>query len=131
MSMSKKQKREFRTIKAENERPRTEFAGRDSVPNTLPSTNANNVTEDAIISPPVSLARGVNPDTYLSETGPPNDINVTERVGSLTASLSKGVKSDTVLAETVSPTNANVAESNLFNSVIITTSRSRYCPNRD
>jgi hypothetical protein len=66
-------------------------------------------SEDAM-SPPASLARGVNPDTDLSETGPSNNINVTERADSPTASLSKGVKSDTVLAETVSPTDTNVTK---------------------
>ena len=109
MSLRRKQKREFRAMKAENERLRAEFARRDSVLNTLPSKNANNVTEDAI-SPPASLARGVDPDTDLSETGPSNDIDVTERAGSPTASLSKGVGSDTVLAETVSPTDTNVTK---------------------
>jgi hypothetical protein len=107
--MSRIQKRESRALKAKNERLRAEIAMRDSVLNTLPGTNAINVTEEGI-SPTASLVRGVNPDTDLSETDPPTNTSVTERASSPTASLSKGVESDTVLAETVSPADTNVTE---------------------
>jgi hypothetical protein len=82
---------------------------RDGVANRLPSTNANHVAVDAT-SPPASLAKGVDPDTDLSETGPPNDISITGRASSPTAPLSKGVKSDTVHAATVSPADINITE---------------------
>jgi hypothetical protein len=107
--MTRKQMRETRARRAKIKRLTAELAKRDGVLNTLPSTNANNVTEDGI-SPPASLAKGVNPDTDLSETGPPNDTNVTERASSPTASLSKGVESDTVLTETIPPANTNVTK---------------------
>jgi hypothetical protein len=78
MSMTRKQKREYRAMQAEVKRLRAELARQDSVLNSPPSTNANNVTEDAL-SPPTSLAKGVDPDTEISETGALKDINVTER----------------------------------------------------
>ena len=53
------------------------------------STIANNVTEDAI-SPSTSLAAGVDPDADSSETGPPKDINVTERASSPKRHCQKG-----------------------------------------
>jgi hypothetical protein len=109
MSMTRKQKREYHTMQAKVERLRAELARRDSVLTSPPSTNANNVTEDAM-SPPMSSATGVDPDTEMSETGPPKDINVAERVGSPKVSFSKGVESDTVHTETVSPTDTSITE---------------------
>jgi hypothetical protein len=96
-------------MQAKVERLEAEIVRQDSVLNSPPNTNANNVTEDAI-SPPMSSATGVDPDTEISETGPPKDINVTERASSPKASLLKGVESDAVHTETVSPTNASVTE---------------------
>jgi hypothetical protein len=67
MSMTRKQKREHRAMQAEVERLRAELARRDSVLTSPPSTNANSITEDAM-SPPTSLATGVDPDTETSES---------------------------------------------------------------
>jgi hypothetical protein len=78
MSMSRKQKRETHALKAKNKRLRAKIAMRDGVLNTLPGTNAIHTTEEGIF-PTASLVRGVDPDTDLSETGPPNDTSITER----------------------------------------------------
>jgi hypothetical protein len=86
-----------------------EITRRDGVVNTLSGTNAINIAEEGI-SPSVSLAKGVDPDTDQSETGPPTDTNVTERATSPTVSLSQGVDPDTVRTETGPPTDTNVTE---------------------
>jgi hypothetical protein len=106
MSVTRKQKREYLAMQAKVTRLKAEL---DHVLNSPPSTSVTNITEDAI-SPSTSLAMGVNPDTEISETGPPKDINITEKASSPKASLSNGVQSDTVRAETVSPADTSVKE---------------------
>jgi hypothetical protein len=80
--MTRKQKRESPALKAEVERLATEIARRDGVINTLPGTDGTNVAEEGI-SPTSSLAKGVDPDTDQSETGPPTDTGIAERERSL------------------------------------------------
>jgi hypothetical protein len=109
MSVTRKQKRESRALKAEAERLMPEITNSNGAVNTPPGTNAINITEEGI-SPTVSLARGVDPDTDQSETGPPTDTNVTERATSPTVSLSQKVDPDTVQTETGPPADTNITE---------------------
>jgi hypothetical protein len=76
-------------MQAKVERIEVELARLNSALIAPTSTNANNVTEDAI-SPSALLVTGVDPDTETSETGPPKDSNVMGRASSPKASLSMG-----------------------------------------
>jgi hypothetical protein len=138
--MTRKQKREPHAMKVEIERLNAELAKQDGVLSTLPSTNADNVTEDAISpqhhwrrestqiqiyqrlvlpttltlqresSPTVSLSKGVESDTVLAETIPPTNTNVTKRAISSTASLSQRVYPDTAQTETGPQNQVNSSE---------------------